>query len=136
MLPVLLATPVRGDSELPTAADKAGKWYDPVAVVRDFTCAISSDPYAGWLCNTNCIRNLDQAAGCQAGSDDILGHITASVGGGAVDLGRVFTAEGSTSVSRGAPIGVDDDFSPGEPGVALWPADLESARRIDQHAQV
>jgi hypothetical protein len=34
-------------------------------------------------------------------------------------------------VRRGAPVGVDDDLAPGEPGVAHRPADDELAGRID-----
>ncbi len=33
-------------------------------------------------------------------------------------------------------VGVDDDFAPGQPDIAVWPADLETPRRVDVNGHI
>src|SRR5690606_30381558 len=52
-------------------------------------------------------------------------------GGGAVDLGRVLSAERAAAMRRRAPVGIDDDLAARQAGVAVGPADLEASGRVD-----
>src|SRR3546814_670847 len=65
------------------------------------------------------IGQLDRAAACEAGRDDVLGEVAADVGGGTVDLGRVLAREGGPAVGRRADLGVADALAAGEAGTAL-----------------
>ena len=60
-----------------------------------------------------------------------FGDPAREVCGRAVDLGVVFAGEGAAAVRAPAAVGVDDYFSAGETGVALWPADDEEAGGLD-----
>ena len=64
--------------------------------------------------------------------DDVLGHVTAHVSRAAVHLGRVLAAERAAAVPAHAAVAVHDDFAPGQPGVALRPADDETAGGVDE----
>src|SRR5712691_6131782 len=74
---------------------------------------------------TDDVRELQLEAVRETRFDDVLRDVARRVGGGAVDLRRVLTAERAATVSRVAAVGVDDDLAPGEPGVAHRPADGE-----------
>ena len=71
--------------------------------------------------------NLDEGAAGEARADDGLGGLAGNVGAGAVDLGGVLAGEGTASVGAPAAVRVDDDLAPGQTGVAVGPANHESA---------
>jgi hypothetical protein len=84
------------------------------------------------LGNSDRVAELDGAALGDARRDDILGEVARDVSRRTVDFGRVLARKGAAAVRAGAAIGVDDDLAAGEAGVAVGPADLEIARRIDE----
>ena len=77
------------------------------------------------------IGKLKGAAIAQSRGDDVLGEIARGVGRRAVDLGRILAREGAAAVRRRAAVGVDDDLASREAAIAVGPADIELARRID-----
>ena len=60
-----------------------------------------------------------------------LGDPAASVGGRAVDLGRVLAREGAATVGSPASVGVDNDLAASEAGVAVRATDDEASRRVE-----
>ena len=76
------------------------------------------------------VAELDRAAR-RARGDDVLRQIARHICRRAIDLGRILAAERAATVGGGATIGVDDDLAAGEAGVAVRPADLEQAGRVD-----
>mmetsp|Transcript_19833 Transcript_19833/g.58928 ORF Transcript_19833/g.58928 Transcript_19833/m.58928 type:complete len:436 (-) Transcript_19833:199-1506(-) len=79
----------------------------------------------------DCVRDLEQAAACEARRDDRLGDLAAHVRGGAVHLGRVLAREGAAAVRAPAAIRVDNDLATCEAGVAMRAADDEAARGVE-----
>src|SRR5450830_1891696 len=84
------------------------------------------------LGDTDRVRHLDLATRGQAGYHDVLGEITAGIGGRTVDLGRILARERAAAVRSCAAVGVDDDLATGQATIALRTADNETAGRIDQ----
>ena len=78
------------------------------------------------------VGDLQFAALRQARRDDVFRRPAAKVGAGAVDFRRVFPGKRAAAVPPGAAVGVDDDFPPREPRVAVGPADDEFPRRVDE----
>src|SRR3546814_21003427 len=70
---------------------------------------------------------LHLALARQAGGHHVLGHVAGRVGGGTVDLGRVFARERAAAVRAGATVGVEDDLAAGQAAVALRAAGAEAA---------
>src|SRR5262245_21087076 len=83
------------------------------------------------LGNADGIGELDGAAPGKAGGDDILGKIAGSIGGRAVDLGRVLAGEGATAMRGSAAVSVDNDLAPGQPAIAIRTANIEFTGGID-----
>ena len=81
---------------------------------------------------TDRVGELDFRARRQTRGDDVLGHVTAHVSRAAIHLGRVLAAERAAAVPAHAAVAVDDDLAAGQAGVALRPADDETAGRVDQ----
>src|SRR5712691_6131383 len=81
---------------------------------------------------TDDVRELQLEAVRETRFDDVLRDVARRVGGGAVDLRRVLTAERAATVSRVAAVRVDDDLAPGEPGVAHRPTDGEGPGAVHQ----
>ena len=79
------------------------------------------------------VGDLQLAAPCETGGDDVLGHPPAGICGRAIDLGRVLAREGAAAVARHPAVGVDDDLAAGQAGVAHRAADLEAPRRVHEH---
>ncbi len=67
------------------------------------------------------IGQLERTLVGEPGRYHVLGQITRCIGGGAIDLGRVFTGEGAAAMRRRAPISVDNDLSSGDAGLAVGP---------------
>jgi hypothetical protein len=100
--------------------------------VTDFTGAEGVDHDRGWLGNADGVGNLHQAACRQAGGNDVLGDITASVGGGTVNLGRILAGESTATVRCRTAVGVDDDLAASQAAVTLRAADDKTTGRVDQ----
>ena len=101
-------------------------------LIRYFASAVGCYPNTGGFCYTDSVRNLDQAATGQARCHDIFGYITSGIGGGTVNLGRVFTGECTAAVRRCATIGVDNDLAASQAAIALRTANYKTAGRVDQ----
>ena len=76
------------------------------------------------------VGDLHQAPFREAGGDDRLGRLSGNVRSGAINFGRILTREGTATVRTPAPVGVDDDFSASQTGVAIRTADDESSRWV------
>src|ERR1017187_321512 len=98
---------------------------------RDGLGAERLDEHGDGLHHPDGVRDLDLTLGRQARGDDVLGHPAGAVGRAPVDLGWILAAEGTTAVPGVASVAVDDDLAPGEPRVALGPADHESTGGVD-----
>src|SRR5579872_6810652 len=77
------------------------------------------------------VGELDLGTAREFGSDDVFGDVASHVAGAAIDFRGVFAAEGTAAVGAAAAVAVDDDFSSGEAGVAVWAADYEFAGGVD-----
>src|SRR5262249_61063960 len=71
-------------------------------------------------------------APCRVALGVFLGAPGAGVGRRGVVLGGALPAEGPPAVAGHAAVGIDDDLSSGETGVAVWTADHEAAGGIDE----
>ena len=80
----------------------------------------------------NGVGELDFAAVGQSRRDDILRHITAHVSRAAIHFARIFAGKRAAAVTSHAAIAIDDNLAAGQAGVALRPADDETAGRINQ----
>src|ERR1035437_1219688 len=89
------------------------------------------DQYANRLSYANGVGKLHFAAIGQSGGNNVLGNVARHVAGRAVNLGRVFAAECTTAVTPHATVGVHDDLTAGQSGVAHGAADYEAPRWID-----
>mmetsp|Transcript_18826 Transcript_18826/g.56867 ORF Transcript_18826/g.56867 Transcript_18826/m.56867 type:complete len:327 (+) Transcript_18826:548-1528(+) len=67
----------------------------------------------------------------KASLHDGLGHPAASIGGRAVDLGRILARESAATMGAPAAVGVNDDLAAGEASVTLRAANDELARRVN-----
>ena len=74
------------------------------------------------------IGELQHAALRQPRRHHVLREVARRIGRRAVDLGRILAREGPAAVRRRAAVGVDDDLAPGQPGVAVRPADARTCR--------
>ena len=90
-----------------------------------FGSAIGIDVDGEGLGNTNSIRELDESTTAQTGSNERLGNPATEVGSGAVNLGEVFSREGTTTMSTPATVRVNYDFAASQAGITLGTANDE-----------
>mmetsp|Transcript_18288 Transcript_18288/g.25771 ORF Transcript_18288/g.25771 Transcript_18288/m.25771 type:complete len:271 (+) Transcript_18288:367-1179(+) len=83
------------------------------------------------LGNTNGVRKLNTGTLTESGLDDRLGHPTAGVGGGTIDLGGILSREGSTSVGTPSTVGINDNLTSGKTGISLGSTNDELSRGVD-----
>jgi hypothetical protein len=83
------------------------------------------------LCDTDSVRQLDQNSSSELGGNEGLGDPSSSVGGRSVDLGPIFTREGTTTVSTPTTVSVDNDLSASQTSISLRTTDNESTRRLN-----
>ena len=88
-------------------------------------------PHADRLGNADGVSELHFHALGKACSHDVFGDVARHVACGAVNLGRIFAAEGAAAVASHATVSIHDDFAAGEAGIAHRPADHEAAGGID-----
>src|SRR5690606_20359327 len=100
-------------------------------VVPDAAGAVGVDVERQRFGHADGIGELDRAALGEAGGDEVLGQVAGGVSCRAVELGRVLAAERPTAGRGRAAISVDEDLAAGEAGVAVRPADLAAAGRVD-----
>ncbi|CAI9005570.1 NAD-specific glutamate dehydrogenase [Pseudomonas sp. IT-P44] len=100
-------------------------------VVADFAGAEGVQRDRSRLGNTDRVGNLNLATLGQAGSDDVLRHVTTGVGRGTVNLRWIFTGERAAAVTGHAAVAVDDDLATGQTAVTHWAANDELASRVD-----
>src|SRR5512139_2195742 len=93
----------------------------------DLAGAEGVDHQRGRASDADRVADLHHAPVGEPGGDDVLRHIAAGVGSGAVDLGRILAGERAAAVRGRAAVGVDDDLAAGQPGVAHRAADDEAA---------
>ena len=76
------------------------------------------------------IAELDFATVTEFRRHQVLRDVACHVGRAAIDLRRILAAEGASTMSSGATVGVDDDLSSGEPAVSVGAASFEAAGRV------
>ena len=104
------------------------------AVGGDFTGAEGIDHHRNRVCHSDGVGQLDFTLASQAGSNNIFRHVAGHVGGTAIDLAWVFTAEGATTVGTLAAVGINNDLAPGQTTVAHGATDDKAPGRVDQVA--
>ena len=80
----------------------------------------------------DCIGELDLAASGKACSDNILRHVAAHVGSGAIDLRGILSGEGATTVAAHSAVGIDDDLATSKTGIPLRASDHETSGWVDE----
>jgi hypothetical protein len=80
--------------------------------------------------NADRIRQLHEAATAELGRHERLGDPTGSVGGRAIDLGRVLARKGSTAVRTPTTVRVDNDFATRQASIAVRSANDKATARI------
>ena len=81
--------------------------------------------------NTNRIRQLHLAGLGEFGSNNVFRDVTGHVTGRAVNLRRIFPAEGSTTVRASTTISIHNNFTPCHTRITIRPTDNKTTRRID-----
>src|SRR5216684_6693605 len=100
-------------------------------VFGDFSGTEGIDQNADRLGHANGVSKLHFATLGQAGSHNILGDVARHVTRGAINLGRIFAAEGAAAVTSHAAVGIHNDLAAGESAIAHGPADHEASGWID-----
>lgn len=77
------------------------------------------------------VGDLNLGGGGEAFADELARDPAGEVGGGAINLGRVFAGEGSAAVAGVATIGIHNYLTPGEAAVALGAAYDKFAGGVD-----
>ncbi len=67
----------------------------------------------------------------KACSNQVLGHVAGHVGSGTVHLGGILAGEGAAAVGEVAAVGIYNDLTAGQTGVAVGAADDEIAGGVD-----
>ena len=84
------------------------------------------------LGNADGIRQLNLAALCQTCRNNVLRNPAGRIRARAVHLGRVLAGKRAAAVTADAAVGVHDDLTAGQTGVAVRTADDETAGRVDE----
>src|SRR5208282_1067595 len=108
----------RGEREM--LADQFGD-----LILGDDGGAFGADGDRDRMGHADGVSQLHFSALGQTRGYDIFRDISAHVAGGSIDFARVFAAEGSAAVGAAAAVAVNDDFSPGQAGIAVRSADHE-----------
>jgi len=93
--------------------------------------AIGVDVDGHGVSNTDSVRDLDEDTLAEASSNEGLGDPTSSVSSRAIDLGRVLTGEGTTTVGTPATVGVDDDLTTSKTSITVGTTDDEATRGVE-----
>ena len=94
------------------------------------TKGINHDGHRG--SHADSISKLHFGTLCQAGSHDILCHITGSISAGAVNLRWILAGESAAAMTSHAAIGINNNLAPCQAAVTLRAADNELAGRVDE----
>mmetsp|Transcript_21704 Transcript_21704/g.51879 ORF Transcript_21704/g.51879 Transcript_21704/m.51879 type:complete len:409 (-) Transcript_21704:66-1292(-) len=99
-------------------------------LVRDRPSAIGVHVDREGLSHTDGIGDLEEAATGEAGGNDRLRHLAGNVGARPVDLGGVLSGEGTAAVCAPTAVGVNDDLTASETGIAVGSANHKAARGV------
>src|SRR6185295_5539297 len=99
--------------------------------VRYLAGSVGIDHDRHRLLHPDRIRDLNGALVGEARPDDVLGDVARGVGGRAVHLRRILSAERAATAAGRAAVGVDDDLAARDPRVRAGSAEDEPARGID-----
>jgi len=100
-------------------------------IVPDSTGAMCVHIERQRLGHADGISQLDSAARCQTGRDDVLCEIACDVRGGAVDLCWVFARKCAATMWCGTAVGIHNDLATSKAGVAIRAAYFEAAGWVD-----
>lgn len=98
--------------------------------VRLDTSAVGVDVDREGLGNTDGVRDLDESALAELGSDEGLGDPTGSISSRAIDLGGVLAGEGTTTVSTPTTVAVNNDLAASQTSITLRTTDDEATRGV------
>lgn len=88
-------------------------------LLRQLRCAVVEDRNGEWLCDTDSVCDLDEAAPAEAGLHQRLGHPPGRISGRPVHLREVLAGEGSATVRSPTAVRVDDDLAASQTCIAL-----------------
>jgi len=100
-------------------------------LVGDGAGAVAVNTQGNGLGNADGVGQLHLHLLGEACCYQVLGHVAGHVSGGAVHLGGVLAGEGTAAVGEITAVGVHNDLSAGQAGVAVGAADDEIAGGID-----
>jgi len=134
---VLGGLEVDGLGEIQLLDDDTGPEVEVVAdyldelVRRLLRGAVGIDVDGEGLSDADGVRELDKGTTAEAGGDEGLGNPAADVGSRAVDLREVLSGEGTATVGTPSAVGVNDDLTASQTGVALRATNDEEAGGLD-----
>jgi len=92
--------------------------------------AVRVDVNGERLCDTDGVGDLDKAAAAELSSNEGLGNPASSVSSRAVDLGRILTGEGTTTVSTPTTVSINNDLTTSQTSITVGTTDDELARGV------
>ena len=101
-------------------------------IISKFAGAVSGNIYAQRFGYADSVCHLDLALVSQTGSHDVFGNVTAHVSSGTVDLAGVFAGKCTAAVRADAAVGIHNDLSAGQTGIAVGTADFKFAGGVDK----
>ena len=100
-------------------------------LIGNSACAKAVNPHRHGLGNTDGIGQLYLNFGSKTGSYQILCHIASHVSAAAVDLSGILAGESTATVGEIAAVGIHNDLSAGQTGIAVGAANDEVSGGID-----
>ena len=101
------------------------------SLFRDLVGAEGGHRDRGRLGHPDGVADLQLALVGQPGGNDVLGHVAPGIGGRTIDLGRILAGKCAAAVARHSTVGIDDDLSTRQTGIADRTADDEFSGRVD-----
>jgi len=105
--------------------------YGNEFLVALLASAISVNVDRERLGNSNRVRKLDEDATSESSGNEGLGNPTSSISSGPINLGEVLAAEGTTTVSTPATVGVNNDLAASKASITLGATNDEAAGWLD-----
>mmetsp|Transcript_7507 Transcript_7507/g.9789 ORF Transcript_7507/g.9789 Transcript_7507/m.9789 type:complete len:260 (+) Transcript_7507:249-1028(+) len=93
--------------------------------------SVCFDEQTEGLGNTNGVRQLDTSTFAKSSLDDRFCHPTACVGCRTIDLGRVLSGEGTTTMGTPSSVGIDNNLTTSQTGITLGTTNDELSRWVD-----
>lgn len=116
----------RSEGEVP--ADNFSK---VVVVLSVLDGTVRVDPDGEGIGESNGVGDLDTDSVAELGSDERLGDVASVVGSRAIDLGRILSGVGTSTMGAPTTVGIDNDLSSSDTSVSSGTSDIELAGGVD-----